>query len=168
MGIRDSNLEGSERIYRFLLLLYPPGFRQRFGSEMVQLFRDTHDVQKAGFAACLTFWLRTAKDLVRSVPESWREGLIRANAVELPVRRWADSVVVPSIVGGSLLVAGNLGATLVQSPTVPPTAHASGSAWNVAFMLATCVAVVLGLGILGILGALIAARSRRAENWIKL
>jgi hypothetical protein len=26
MSIRDSNLEGSERIYRFLLLVYPPGF----------------------------------------------------------------------------------------------------------------------------------------------
>ncbi|MGD0228357.1 MAG: hypothetical protein ABSF71_39140 [Terriglobia bacterium] len=135
---------------------------------MVQIFRDIHDVRNAGLATGLTLWLWTLNDLVHSVPGEWRQALIRANTVELPVRRWADSVVVPFVVGGSLLVAGNLGATFVESPIVHPTAHASGSAWNVAFMLVTCIAVTLGLGILGILGAFFAARGRRAENWIKL
>lgn len=170
MGIRNSNLEGSERIYRFLLLLYPPGFRGRFGPEMVQIFLETypHDVRNVGFAPHLAFWLWTANDLVRSLHGEWRQALTRPDKIELPVRQWADSLVVPLIVAGSLLVAGNLGATLVRNLTRNPTAHAPAEAWRAACMPTTGVAVALGLGILGILSAIISARSRRPERWIKL
>src|SRR5215471_8749082 len=31
----------AERVYRVMLLAYRPGFRQRYGQEMIEAFRDT-------------------------------------------------------------------------------------------------------------------------------
>lgn len=171
MGIGESNLEGSERIYRFLLWLYPPGFRLRFGPEMAQVFRDIypHGLQNVGFATRLAFWLCTVNDLVRSLPGEWRQALIRAGRIEFPVRRWADSVVIPFTVVGYLMAEGTLGATLVRSPGLRWAARACGENCDLASMLKTSVAVALGLAVLGTLSALIVARSSRAEGWwIKL
>jgi len=56
----------------------------------------------------------------------------------------------------------------MQVTSMNATFQAEPLAWAVGFMLVTCIAVTLGLGILGILGAFFAARGRRAENWIKL
>jgi hypothetical protein len=170
VGTQDSNLEGAERIYGFFLRLYPPGFRRRYGPEMVQIFRDIYqrDVRNASFAGRLALWLRTIHDLACSLPGEWRQSLRSTNRIELPVRQWADSLVVPLIVIGSLLVAGNLGATLARNLTPSSTVHTSGDAGRMASMLITGVAVALGLGVLGLLRAMIAACNRRAESGIKL
>src|SRR5580704_9609137 len=102
MGIRDSSLKGPERIYRFLLLLYPPGFRLRFGPEMLQIFKDSHphEARHASFAARLAYWHWTFNDLLCSLPGEWRLELIRPNKIKLPLRRWADSLVIPFTVFG--------------------------------------------------------------------
>jgi hypothetical protein len=57
---------GHERVYGWLLRLYPAEFRARFAGEMVQLFSDQiRDARSRASAAGLTrTWLRTLSDLV--------------------------------------------------------------------------------------------------------
>ncbi len=53
------------KFYGFLLLAYPPEFRQRFGAEMVQVFRDSYRVETSR-RSLPGFWLWTLYDLVVS------------------------------------------------------------------------------------------------------
>lgn len=57
---------GHERVYRWLLHLYPAEFRARFADEMVQLFGDQLSETRSGGAPAGTArtWLRTLGDLV--------------------------------------------------------------------------------------------------------
>jgi hypothetical protein len=170
MGISYSNLDGAEGIYRTLLRLYPPAFRRRFGVDMLQVFRESYSWQmpRPGTAAWWDFWVWTIEDLLRSLLGEWWQAIIRLNKVELPIQRWADSLIVPLIVFGTLLGAGNLGAVLVRDLAAPGAANASAGAWNEASMLAAALGVAGVLGALGILSALVVVRNRRAESWIKL
>lgn len=57
----------SNRVYRMLLLGYPKPFRQRFGPEMAQVFRDcVRDAYNEG--DLLGLWTRTLGDLIISAP----------------------------------------------------------------------------------------------------
>jgi hypothetical protein len=55
----------SEKIYGWLLHLYPKGYRQEYGTPMLQLFRDQwRDAQGAGHATALVqFWMHTVLDV---------------------------------------------------------------------------------------------------------
>ncbi len=53
------------KFYGFLLLAYPLEFRQRFGAEMVQVFRDSYRVETSR-RSLPGFWLWTLFDLVVS------------------------------------------------------------------------------------------------------
>ena len=53
------------KLYGFLLLAYPPEFRQRFAREMVQVFRDSYRLE-TGRRSLPGFWLWTLFDLVVS------------------------------------------------------------------------------------------------------
>lgn len=53
------------KFYGFLLLAYPPEFRQRFGAEMVQVFRDSYRVETSR-RSLPGFWLWTLFDVVVS------------------------------------------------------------------------------------------------------
>ena len=59
----------SERIYRALLILYPPDFRHEYGQHMLQVFRDVcRDVYRQGGASKLIYWwAATLIDLVQTV-----------------------------------------------------------------------------------------------------
>ena len=62
----------AERIYAVLLRFYPPAFRDEYGGEMTQLFRDLYLVRgRVG----LTFWTSVLLDVARSAPalrvEAW-------------------------------------------------------------------------------------------------
>src|SRR5581483_5122575 len=59
------------RAYRLALHAYPAAFRQRFGEEMWQVFRDAYEEARArGPAAMALLWLRASADLLRSaLPE---------------------------------------------------------------------------------------------------
>jgi Peptidase family S41/N-terminal domain of Peptidase_S41 in eukaryotic IRBP len=57
----------SERIYAWLLRLYPPHFREAYGDEALQLFRDRSGDEK-GFFPSLCLWLDLLADLIISVP----------------------------------------------------------------------------------------------------
>src|SRR6266850_5530047 len=52
----------SSRVYGLLLFAYPPEFRQEFGSEMIQVFRDCYRAE-ANSGSLPRFWFRTLADL---------------------------------------------------------------------------------------------------------
>ena len=60
----------SEKIYAWLLRLYPASFRERFGEEALQLFRDRARDEK-GFVPRLELWLDLVADLAISVPREY-------------------------------------------------------------------------------------------------
>src|SRR5579862_4516718 len=164
MSIRDRDPSSHERIYGHLLFLYPPGFRERFGAEMLQVFADScpEGGRHSGFPRRLFFWYLTLSDLVRSLPGEWRQTLIKPRKFELPFRRWADSLVIPFTVFGYLMVEGNLGATLVRPSS---GLLACSETWWLVCMASTGTAIALTLGVLGILSAVITRRNRRADIW---
>ena len=51
------------KFYGFLLLAYPPEFRQKFGSEMLQVFRDSYHLE-INRRSLPGFWLWTLFDLI--------------------------------------------------------------------------------------------------------
>lgn len=53
----------STRVYGLLLLAYPPEFRHEFGSQMLQVFRDSYRAE-ARSGSVPSFWLRTLLDLI--------------------------------------------------------------------------------------------------------
>ena len=60
----------SEKIYGWLLRLYPSEFRERHGEEALQLFRDRAR-QETGFSRKLRLWLDLFADLVISLPREY-------------------------------------------------------------------------------------------------
>lgn len=60
----------SEKIYAWLLRLYPASFRERYGEEALQLFRDRASDEK-GSVRRLRLWLDLISDLVISVPREY-------------------------------------------------------------------------------------------------
>ncbi len=60
----------AERCYRLLLLLYPHAFRQAYGPEMIQTFRDwRRDARRhGGLPATIKLWGQLLADLVRTAP----------------------------------------------------------------------------------------------------
>ena len=60
----------SEKIYAWLLHLYPSRFREAYGSEALQLFRDRVRDEK-GFFACLQLWLDLFVDFAVSIPREY-------------------------------------------------------------------------------------------------
>jgi len=61
----------SEKIYAWLLRLYPACFRKYYGEEALQLFRDRARDER-GFLPQLRLWLDLLGDLVISVPREYR------------------------------------------------------------------------------------------------
>jgi hypothetical protein len=60
----------SEKIYAWLLHLYPSQFREAYDSEALQLFRDRVRDGK-GFFPCLRLWLDLIVDLAISIPREY-------------------------------------------------------------------------------------------------
>src|SRR5437879_13196884 len=60
----------SEKIYAWLLHLYPSQFREAYGTEALQLFRDRVRDEK-GFFPCLRLWLDLIVDLAISIPREY-------------------------------------------------------------------------------------------------
>lgn len=58
----------SSRLYRLLLAVYPTEFRQQYGREMQQVFRDLCCAEwgRRGLSGLVQLWLRTLVDLVRT------------------------------------------------------------------------------------------------------
>ncbi|HEY2039891.1 MAG TPA: Ig-like domain-containing protein [Edaphobacter sp.] len=72
----------SERIYRLLLRLYPSQFRQSYGDEALQLFRDRLQ-DETGFLRRSRLWLELLFDLGALHVRGYRESVVvRAAAAE--------------------------------------------------------------------------------------
>ena len=72
----------SEKIYAWLLRLYPSHFREAYGNEALQLFRDRTRDEK-GFFPGLRLWLDLLADLAVSLPHAYwhvQPGLVGASA----------------------------------------------------------------------------------------
>jgi hypothetical protein len=72
----------SEKIYAWLLRLYPSHFREAYGNEALQLFRDRARDEK-GFFPSLRLWLDLLADLAISIPREYgyvQPALIGASA----------------------------------------------------------------------------------------
>jgi capsular polysaccharide biosynthesis protein len=65
------------RFYAHLIRLYPRPFRDKFGTEMEQLFRDQHKatLQYENFPMLFAFWVRTLMDLAASLSREHIEQL---------------------------------------------------------------------------------------------
>lgn len=73
----------AERAFRVLLIAYPPGFREAFGSEMAQVFRDVcREVHRErGLAGLSALCLRTVIDLAATAAEErLEEGLMMSRS----------------------------------------------------------------------------------------
>ncbi|NNM32748.1 MAG: FtsX-like permease family protein, partial [Gemmatimonadetes bacterium] len=67
-----------ERVYRALLRLYPRGFRERFGADLIEVFRAQRaDVRYAGLVGGIRFWWELGWDWARSMVEARRLGATR-------------------------------------------------------------------------------------------
>jgi hypothetical protein len=86
----------SEKMYAWLLRLYPAAFRERYGEEAVQLFRDRVRDEQA-FLPRLRLWFDLLADLAVSLP-----GAHRAARMEFAgVVRWAGVPAFAVLEGGS-------------------------------------------------------------------
>ena len=72
----------SEMIYAFLLRLFPSHFRESYGEEALQLFRDRASDEQ-GFLPTLRLWLDLVTDLVISLPRQYlRPSELASSTVE--------------------------------------------------------------------------------------
>ena len=94
----------SERIYRWLLLLYPGGHRREYGELMVQLFRDRMRRDGKGFGG-LTVWRHVTVDLVGAAFEEHKEGT--------DMRKLTSIAIALAV----LLVAGGIGTGVLLAQT---------------------------------------------------
>ena len=156
MSAKDWRLDYSERCYGALLLMYPAGFRLRFKSEMVQLFRDCCFEEPL-----YVVWLRTLKDLAFSIVQERTRALMRSIEGEQPVAALLDHFLIPLMIVINLLVLGPFVTLLIHgvpASRIPADEFAFTSAM-----------VALALGSLGVLRALIMARVRPTVRlWVKL
>jgi hypothetical protein len=97
----------SERVYRWLLRLYPVAFRTRFGDEMVQLFGDLmRDAQRRQVPArSARMWLRTLWDLVITAPAEYRRERTVAHSLSAPPNIAIRALGIVGIVGGLMILA---------------------------------------------------------------
>jgi len=70
----------SEKIYAWLLRLYPGRFRDDYGTSAMQLFGDRFRAERGVFRR-FRFWLDVLADLAISIPrEHWRQNSVGPNA----------------------------------------------------------------------------------------
>ncbi|MGP0074480.1 MAG: S41 family peptidase [Bryobacteraceae bacterium] len=94
----------SERIYAWLLRLYPSSFREAFGDEALQLYRDRAHYER-GFLSSLRLWLDLLGDLAASIPREYARILDRQPLETAPAFHvLADE----SLRGSALLFGGAL------------------------------------------------------------
>lgn len=69
----------SDRIYRGLVCLFPPAFRQTFSPRMARLFRECcrDAVQQQGIKGLTCLWLHALPDFVVSLALEWNATLLK-------------------------------------------------------------------------------------------
>jgi hypothetical protein len=72
----------STSIYQLLLLAYPDDFRQEYGAQMLQLFRDSYRAQRVHqqVFGVLSLWYRTLLDLIETAPKEHLDRLRKSRS----------------------------------------------------------------------------------------
>ncbi|MDC3402396.1 hypothetical protein OAX95_00490 [bacterium] len=91
----DRRLERHERIYRWLLIAYPRSFRDEYGDDLVQSFRDLMMFSTNSKGR----WWRTLRDLVTSAPKE--RASMFSNGGKPPVALW---FVVACVIAAAFIV----------------------------------------------------------------
>ncbi len=169
MTDRESRHANPERLYGRLLRLYPPGFQVLFGSEMVEVFRESYAAAALGGGVEMrfAFWLWAFADLVRSLPGEWGHALRQADALDRFVRSSADAFAVPAWIIAILFMQGYTWAVLAQFlenliQHVNPAASGAGGAG----LLAVAVFATASLALVSGLVAWVIGRSNRIPDSI--
>lgn len=164
----NSSQRISDTAYRFLLLLYPPGFRLRFGPDMLQVFRDTCSEATGcgGFEHRLHFWISVLRDTACSLPCEWGHALLRSEDITLTLEVLADTVAMPVCIMLILVAQGYTVAALTQglqyllAPAgMPPHAPLGNTD-----VLAITATMSCGLGLVSALIAWGMARMNRIQQ----
>ena len=94
------------RVFRLLLALFPPGFRESFGADMYDVFAEQlAAARQCGRLALIRFWWRTSAGMLSA---AWRER--RSTRQRLP---WRDTLVADLRLAGRLLARAPLFTSLV-------------------------------------------------------
>ena len=73
----------SEKIFACLMRLYPARFRERYGAEMLELFRERRRDEQ-GIARGFRFWFDLALDFALGLPQAYRNSYALAGASPAP------------------------------------------------------------------------------------
>ncbi len=86
MSERGRSLRFSERVYRALLVAYPKEYRQEYGRQMAQVFKDLcrEELRRGGRIELVKLWVRTFLDLAATAFAERSSG--RANDKEMIVK----------------------------------------------------------------------------------
>lgn len=143
MSARRDRTDWPERVFDLLVRAHPAAFRERFGPEMRQLFRDRRrDAAERGEGAA-RFWLDLAADALRSLPSQHLAALAewRARSAHAPATPFQEKIMVIRKLIGALLVLVALGHIAFD------VAHEHGSmgvlAWLMTALMLAAGAVLL-------------------------
>ena len=98
----------STRLYKALLVIYPSGFRQEYGWQMLQVFGDCcrRTLRQAGMAGLLLLWSRTLLDTVQTAfEEHTQRGVDMSKEKFVKLSGWA------LVLGGPVIALGGLAAS---------------------------------------------------------
>ena len=82
-------MEPAEKLFRFILLVYPREFRREFGPDMAQVFRDCYRAEERnnGPLGIGLLLFHTLLDLVRNAPKEHLENFGKDNSVMKTLRK---------------------------------------------------------------------------------
>lgn len=140
----------SDRLYRLLLVAYPPAFRRDYGWSMAQVFRDCcrEAARRGGMRAIVALWLLTLRDLARTACVERVMEVLQMSGMQWI--RWSG---LAAILGGALWMVGLPG----LGDKLPGISHAGGH-----IILAVSALFIL-FGLAGVY-ARYAARGGRASK----
>ena len=108
----------SEKIYAWLLRLYPSRFREEYGDAALELFRDRASDER-GFFARLRLWLDLLSDLAVSIPREYRGAQPALAAAPADIRPCFYFAANESPRAGALLIGALLSLVPVFALAIP-------------------------------------------------
>lgn len=92
MSFPQSRLQLSDRLYRKFLVAYSSEYRQKYGDEMAQVFRDLclEIYHERGAAGLMVLWTSTLLDLFKTaIEDRWNTLPFPASHALVPIGSWA-------------------------------------------------------------------------------
>ena len=98
----------SNRMYRLLLKTYPTGFRNEYGEDMAQVFRDScrDEFTRNGRSALLGLWLFTVLDWAKTAADQHIQEAFQMSGRDWMIRIGAIAAIIGGVFGFILLFQG--------------------------------------------------------------